>query len=82
MRAVHASERHGLAREVAEAVVTDMADHAHGGTASSRGRGLVGALAAGRDLVARAKHRLARPRQGVYPEQQIDVDGAKHQEQS
>ena len=33
MRAVHASEPHGLAREVAEAVVTDMADHAHGGTA-------------------------------------------------
>ena len=81
MRTVDASQLYGLPRELAEAVIADVADHAHPRAGPGRGRRLVGAFAAGRHLVARAQHRLARPRQGIDPEEQIDIDGTEHQEQ-
>jgi hypothetical protein len=80
--AVHTGRLQGRAREMPEAIVADMADHVHRRTSSGRGRRLIGALAAGCHLVARTQHRLASPRQGFDPEQQIDVDGAEHQEHS
>ena len=64
----------------AEAVVADLADHAHRRPGLGCGGGLVGALAAGGELVARAEHGLARPRQGLDLEQQVDVERAEHQQ--
>src|SRR5690606_7348485 len=81
-RAVHAGVRQSGAREPAEAVVADVADHAHRSTGPGGGGRLIGALAAGGQLVVRAQHRLAGARQGLDLEQQIDVDRAEHQKHS
>ncbi len=78
--AVDPGRGHRLAREAAEAVVADMADHAHGSAGAGRRGGLVGALAAGGQLVARTQHRLARAGQALDLEQQVYVDRAEHQE--
>ena len=85
VRDPHAAHVDPLGRELAPAqlpvrVVPDRAEHAHA-RAEPRGRdGLVRALAAGDLGEPRAADRLARPRQPLGAQHEVDVDRADHGE--
>src|SRR5882724_11996073 len=64
-------------RQVGKAVTADAPDHAHLAAGARRSQRLIGALAAGYQRVVRAEHGLARTREPLHGNDQIDVDGAE-----